>query len=134
MRATAIPPALLTVVALCQIALVRAEALTPWKGGGFGMFSTLDHGAYRGVDVVIEAPDRSEQQDVPPSLDTLAARAATCPSDWLLRRLAEGVVARERRYERPVTTVRLTVWQTRFDPRTLLASERTLRAFTYTVP
>jgi hypothetical protein len=134
MRTAAIPPALLVVVAVCQIVLARTEALTPWKGGGFGMFSTLDHGASRGVDVVLEAPDRSEQQEVPPSLETLAARAANCPSDWLLRRLAEGVVARERRYARPVTSVRLTVWQTRFDPRTLQASKRALRAFTYDVP
>jgi len=33
------------------------------EGGGFGMFATLDHGAYRGVDVVIDAPDRSESHD-----------------------------------------------------------------------
>jgi hypothetical protein len=33
-----------------------------------------------------------------------------------------------------VTTVKLTVWRTEFDPRTLAASERTLRAFVYHVP
>ena len=134
MRSVVVPPVLLVVVAGCQIALANTTGLTAWKGGGFGMFSTLDHGAYRGVDVVIEAPDRSEAQDIPPSLEELASRSATYPSDWLLRRLAEGIVARERRYERPVTTVRLTVWQTAFDPVTLAASERTLRAFVYDVP
>ena len=77
---------LLAVVAVCQVTLAKTVELTPWKGGGFGMFSTLDHGAYRGVDIVIEAPDRSEAQDVPPSLEELAARSANCPSDWLLRR------------------------------------------------
>lgn len=134
MRSDVVPPVLLVVVAVCQIGLAKATGLTAWKGGGFGMFSTLDHGAYRGVDVVIEAPDRSEAQHIPPSLEELAARSATYPADWLLRRLAEGIVARERRYERPVTTVRLTVWQTTFDPVTLAASERTLRAFVYDVP
>jgi hypothetical protein len=133
MRAT-FPSLILTVVAISQIALARTVALTPWKGGGFGMFSTLDHGAFRGVDVVVEAADRSEAQVIPPSLEEIAARAATCPSEWLLRRLAEGVVARERRYERPVTTVKLTVWRTDFNPATLHATEKTSRVFVYDVP
>jgi hypothetical protein len=134
MRSALVPPVLLVVVALGQIGLAKSVGLTPWKGGGFGMFSTLDHGAHRGVDVVIEAPDRSEAQDIPPSLEELAARTVTCPSDAFLRRLAEAIVARERRYERPVTSVRLTVWRTEFDRTTLAASERTLRAFVYHVP
>jgi hypothetical protein len=133
-RAAAIPAALLTVVAVLQIGMAKAGDLTPWKGGGFGMFSTLDHGAYRGVDVLIEAPDRSEAQEIPPSLEALAARAANCPSDWLLRALATAVVARERRYERPVTTVTLTVWRTDFDPSSLAASEMPLRTFVYQAP
>jgi hypothetical protein len=134
MRALLLPPALLVAVALCQIALTRTAALTPWKGGGFGMFATLDHGAYRGVVAIVEAPDRSETLEMPPSLELLAARAAACPSDWLLGQLARGIVSRERRYERPVTAVRLSVWATTFDRSTLAASERTLRTFEYRVP
>jgi len=134
MRATVLPSVLLVVVALCQVALAKTVGLTPWKGGGFGMFSTLDHGAYRGVVAIIEAPDRSETLEIPPSLEELAARAAACPSSWLLGELARGIVARERRYERPVATVRLSVWQTNFDVTTLAASERTLRTFEYHVP
>ena len=125
---------MLVVVATMQVVMARTAGLTPWKGGGFGMFSTLDHGAYRGVDILLEAPERSESQHVPPSLEELAARAANCPSEWLLRELAEGLVARERRYDLPVTTVTLTVWRTRFDPSTLAASEAPLRTFVYQVP
>jgi hypothetical protein len=134
MMRAALPSLILTVVALSQIGLARTVSLTPWKGGGFGMFSTLDHGAFRGVDVVVEAPDRSEAQEVPPSLEEIAARAATCPSEWLLRRLAEGVVARERRYQRPVTRVTLTVWRTDFNSATLHATEKTSRVYVYDVP
>lgn len=129
-----IPPLLLVLVALAQIALAHTADLTPWKGGGFGMFATLDHGAYRGVDVVIEGPDRSEQLDIPPSLTAAHARAANCPVDWLLEDLAEGVVARERRYDRPVSRVTLTVWRAEFDPATLRPNERTVRTFQYDVP
>ena len=86
-----------------QVGLARTSDLTAWKGGGFGMFSTLDHGAYRGVDIVVDAPDRSESLEIPPLLETAAARAATCPTDWLLRALAEGVAAREQRISVPVS-------------------------------
>ena len=73
-----LPPILLAAVALIQIGLARAVDLTAWKGGGFGMFATLDHGAYRGVRIVVDAPDRSEALEIPPSLETAAARAAHC--------------------------------------------------------
>jgi hypothetical protein len=126
-----LPPALLVVVGLAQVASTALVHLTPWKGGGFGMFSTLDHGAFRGVDIVIEAPDRSEALEIPASLAETAARAAACPADWLLRRLARAVVARERRHGRDVSLVKLTVWATHFNPVTLAASERTIRSFQY---
>jgi hypothetical protein len=129
-----LPPILLAAVAASQIVLAWTKDLTAWKGGGFGMFSTLDHGAYRGVDVVVDGTDRSEEIEIPPSLETAAARAAAFPADWLLRELAEGVVARERRYQRAVTRVTLTVWRADFDPATLHASERQLRTFTYVAP
>jgi hypothetical protein len=129
-----LPPILLAVVAVSQIVLALTMDLTAWKGGGFGMFSTLDHGAYRGVDVLVEGADRSEELEIPPSLETAAARAAAFPADWLLRDLAEGVVARERRYRRAVSRVTLTVWRADFDPATLHASERQLRKFTYVPP
>jgi hypothetical protein len=129
-----LPALLLTLVAVSQIAVSKSIGMTPWKGGGFGMFSTLDHGAHRGVDVLIEAADRSEAQEIPPSLEEIAARAITCPADWLLRRLAEGIAARERRYGRPVRRITLTVWQTEFNTLTLQANERPLRTFVYDVP
>jgi len=128
-----LPSVLLVVVAGTQIVLARTAGLTPWKGGGFGMFSTLDHGAYRGVEAVIEGPNRSEALEIPPSLEELAARAATCPTDWLLRQLAERIVSRERRYERSVSRVTLTAWRTEFDRVTLRANERTLRTYQYDV-
>jgi hypothetical protein len=129
-----LPIALLIVVASVQIALARTAALTPWKGGGFGMFSTLDHGVFRRIDVVIDAPGRSEGLIMPASLEATAARAAACPTDWLLRTLSEGIASRERRHARPVTRVTLTVWATDFDRGTLLAADRPVRTFVYDVP
>jgi hypothetical protein len=129
-----LPQALLLLVFASQLVLVRVSALTPWKGGGFGMFSTLDHGAFRRITAVVEAPHRSEAVDIAPSLELAEARAVTCPADWLLRRLAAGVAARERRHERPVDTVRLTVWRTEFDRTTIQPTERAIRTFVHYEP
>ncbi|HZM93507.1 MAG TPA: hypothetical protein VFB92_08805 [Vicinamibacterales bacterium] len=134
MLAKWLPPVLLVVVAALQVGLAQTVDLTAWKGGGFGMFSTLDHGAYRGVDIVVDAPDRSESLEIPLSLETAAARAAACPTGGLLRALAEGIAAREQRYQRVVTRVTVTAWRTDFDRGTLQASERPLRTFTFVVP
>ena len=134
MAAKFLPPVVLIVIAMVQVGLARTVDLTPWKGGGFGMFATLDHGAYRGVDITVDAPDRSESLEIPPSLETAAARAAACPTDWLLRALAEGVAAREQRYQRAVSRVTVTAWRTDFDRATLHASERRLRSYVYLVP
>jgi hypothetical protein len=43
-------------------------------------------------------------------------------------------VARERRYQRPVSRVTLTFWRTDFDRVTLLPAERPVRTFVYDVP
>jgi hypothetical protein len=128
------PAFLLAIVAVCQIVLAKTADLTPWKGGGFGMFATLDHNAYRRLDVIMEGTERSEALEIPPSLEVAAARATALPAEWMLRSLAEGVVERERRYLRSVSRVKITVWRTDFDRTTLGASERPLRVFTYTVP
>src|SRR5262245_624795 len=93
------------------------------------MFSTLDHSAYRGVDIVIDADNRSEALEIPPSLEEMVARAAACPADWLLRRLADDVASRERRHQREIDRVTLSVWRADFSPITLLPTERTLRTF-----
>jgi hypothetical protein len=127
-------PALLIAVASTQIALSRTSDLTAWKGGGFGMFATLDHAGHRGLDIVVDAPDRSEQLQVPASIELAVARAAAYPADWSLRAVAEAVVARERRYQRPVSRVTLTFWRTEFDRATLYPSERPVRTFVYDVP
>jgi hypothetical protein len=95
------------------------------------MFSTLDHSAFRRVAVVVDAPDRSETIDIPDSLEETAARVVNFPSEWLIRKLAAGVVARERRYDRPVSRVTITIWRTVFNPASLHAEERSLRTDTF---
>ncbi len=44
-------PLLLIIVALRQIFLVSTTKLSPWKGGGFGMFSSIDKPSKRVIEV-----------------------------------------------------------------------------------
>jgi hypothetical protein len=128
-----LPAGLLVLVAGTQVLLARSAALTPWKGGGFGMFSTTDDAARRRVRVFVSAPERSEEIAIAPSLEDAARRAAALPADYELSRLAERVVARERRYARPVETVRIEAWRIDYAPDTLAATSRLLREYVYRV-
>jgi hypothetical protein len=121
------PPALLVLVACVQIFLTRNTGLTPWKGGGFGMFATNDGNQFRYVRLFVDAPDRSEELEIAPSLEDLAARAQALPGAAQLERVARAVVARERRKGRPVETVRVEVWWIDFARGTLKATDRLLR-------
>ncbi len=121
-------------VASVQVVLTRTSGLSPWKGGGFGMFATTDGLAFRHVRLTVDAPDRSEQLLVTPSLQESAARASLFPSHRRLTALGRAVAARERRRGQPVTTVRIDVARVDFSGDPLVATERTLRHFVYIVP
>ena len=125
---------MLTAVASVQVVLTRTAGLSPWKGGGFGMFATTDGLAFRHVRLRVDAPGRSEQLVVSPSLQESAARASLFPSDGRLTALGHAVAARERRHGQPVATVRIDVTKVDFEGEPLVATERTLRRFVYTVP
>ncbi len=130
---TLLPVSLLLVVAVAQVTLARTARLSPWKGGGFGMFSTTDDAGRRYVRVFVSAPERSEEMAISPSLEDAARRAAVLPSDAALARLARLVVAREGRYQRPVDTVRIETWRIDYAPDTLAATSRRMRDFVYRV-
>jgi hypothetical protein len=128
-----LPVSLLVVVAGVQVTLAMTAGLTPWKGGGFGMFSTTDDGARRYVRVFVRAANRSEEITISPSLRDAARRAAVLPRDAELSRLARRVVERERRHRRPVEMVRVETWRIEYARDTLAATTRLTREFVHRV-
>lgn len=124
--AIALPTVLLLVVASVQMTLARTDDLSPWKGGGFGMFASVDGLPFRWVRLYVSAPERSEELAVPPSLEERAHRVATWPHDGAMQRLARAVIAREQRHQRPVDRVRVEVWRAEVSP-TLDVVETLLR-------
>jgi hypothetical protein len=109
--AVALPTILLLTVASVQMILAGRAHLSPWKGGGFGMFASVDGLPFRWVRVYVSAPERSEELAVPPSLEDQAHRVVTWPRQRAMQDLAQAVIARERRHQRPVETVRVEIWR-----------------------
>jgi hypothetical protein len=106
-----VPAILLVCVAAAQMTLARTAQLSPWKGGGFGMFASIDGLPFRQVRVFVEAPSRSREIALPDSLEVAGAKAATWPRASGLERLGRAVIARERSRGRPVESVRVEVWR-----------------------
>jgi hypothetical protein len=106
-----LPGALLAALALAQIALSFGVQLSPWKGGGFGMFATNDHGAFRSVRVYALLPGGEERVEVPPELRRAELRVRELPSEGALRRLGEKLAA-----EAPQAAgLRAEVWRVELD-------------------
>ena len=130
--AIAAPTVLLLAVASAQMVLARTADLSPWKGGGFGMFASVDGLPFRWVRLYVFAPDRSEEIALPASLEDQARRVVTWPHGRAMDGLARGVIARERRRQQPVESVRVEVWRADVSP-TLDVVQTLMRQITLSV-
>ena len=83
-----VAPGLLCTIAALQFVLSYTISLTPWKGGGFGMFSTVDSPAARFVKIHIRKGDTDTPLPIPVRLRALANQVASAPTRDALRRLS----------------------------------------------
>jgi hypothetical protein len=86
-------PALLVAVAATQLLLAHTRGLSAWKGGGFGMFSTVDSPLGRFYRVSLLTDSGEVRVAVPAELEPLAAAARTLPTPERLRRLGAVMAA-----------------------------------------
>jgi hypothetical protein len=107
-----IAPALLLALGLAQIAGWLAFDLSPWKGGGFGMFSTNDHGAFRQVHVFERGEAGEQRVALPSELDRLRRHVREVPREANLRRLGIAL----RRAVPELGPLRIEVVRTEFAP------------------
>jgi hypothetical protein len=109
-----IPPLLLAVTGAMQVVLSKAGPLAPWRGGGFGLFSTVDKLENRILLAWIETP--AGDDPVPPG-DTYDVRNALAfPSQDRLLRAATDIAARHA--DTDAVAVRVEVWKRTYDPAT----------------
>lgn len=94
-------PVLMTVVALVQVVLTQTQDLTPWKGGGFGMFASVDRAEHRAVRAYLvtatgEVPALLDAPEGDPAVaGPVLIRARNLPDRGGLEALATEVGAQE---------------------------------------
>lgn len=92
-----IPATVLALVACGQIYLAETRDLTAWKGGGFGMFSTLDGRDNRRLIITLVRGNGAEQRRVHAELPKdekirlLAERARALPTRERLQELGRAL-------------------------------------------
>jgi len=94
-RRVAIAPLCLCLVAGVHLYRVATANQTPWKGGGFGMFSTVDSETARYLRCYLVRDDGSELPlAIPAPLARRAAELRAAPSMEAARQLAQRLVRR----------------------------------------
>lgn len=123
-----LPPALLVAVALNQLWLAFSADLTPWCGGGFGMFSTSDGRSSRHLHAWALGPSVRIELEIPIELDERVQAAAALPSDARLRALARDLAQYAVSDFEPPESIRIEVFTTNYDAITLSPTAVLLRA------
>jgi hypothetical protein len=92
-RRAALAPLCLCLVAGLHVVRVWTCHQTPWKGGGFGMFSTVDDESARFLRCYLVTEKGDLALSVPPAADKAVAELRAAPTqarlDDLARRLSE---------------------------------------------
>jgi hypothetical protein len=131
-RLAPLPAVLLVAVAATQIALARTASLSPWSGGGFGMFSSTDTWSRRHLHAWAIRPGLRTELEVPDDLREDERRALALPDGPQLRALAARLAAIEREQgdpdAAPLEAIALQVWRVHYDARTLAPSGEMLAA------
>lgn len=91
-------PLLLSAVALRQILMVNTAALSPWHGGGFGMFASIDRDERRIVSInAVDCQDNVLAVDLATPANLLSesdlTHLRTVPAETLLQRTAQQILA-----------------------------------------
>ncbi len=86
-------PALLVLIAVSQLGRAVVQDISPWKGGGFGMFSTLDRPTARSLELYLEFEDHDRQFEPSPGNDLWKLReealATIVPTDRYINSFLE---------------------------------------------
>jgi len=127
-----LPALILVLVAGHQLYLFHSAQLSPWKGGGFGMFSSNVAGWTRHSHLFVRGSEAEVELELPEELEDAEERLLALPRDARLaafaRELSESV-----RESHPHRALRIEVWSQSFDPADLRPHIELLREYRYEV-
>jgi hypothetical protein len=116
-------------VALVQLWLAARHDLSPWCGGGFGMFSTTDGWGARHLHALALSPAFRAPLLIPEALEADVERVLALPSEARLRALAHALAESAPNDLEAPHSIRIDVFARRHDPRTLAPEGQPLRSF-----
>lgn len=129
-----LPLFVLLAIAGMQVSLAKFSVLTPWKGGGFGMFSTIDSSAYRVLRVYALAPGEEKRVNLPASFNGPAYSIACFPTQSRLEGFLERIARHLSHKSRGLTALRIEIWRPTFDPKTSTLGLKLWRTARYEIP
>lgn len=131
-------PLLLISVALRQILLVQTAGLSPWHGGGFGMFASIDRDERRVITAELIGCSQSQEVDVPKPVTESSGflrantyiHVSTFPTRVQLRRMGKKLLSPDSQHPLANThqqnrengcdsKVQLQVWRLVYDGRSI---------------
>lgn len=117
-----ITPTILIVVACVQLYNAHFKTLSPWKGGGFGMFSTIDKPENRFLRAYFVTGQGEHPIEIPDSFEIrrLTTEIKSIPAKHRLLRLARKL-ANASNLPKEVDTfnaVRVEVWRIKLEAQT----------------
>ena len=113
-----VPAALLVVIAMIQLPSALGGLLSPWKGGGFGMFASLDSISNRPLRVFAEVDGQRRPVRLPAPVLRQWQTVRGFPSDQGLRRVARDLEDFVLENEPAATSLFVEVWRTEFEAQT----------------
>jgi hypothetical protein len=121
-------------VALHQIWLAQASGMSPWLGGGFGMFSSFDGWSHRHLRAYAVRPGVRRELVVPERLYPEVTAALALPTDAYLERVAEELVDEPTPDEGALEMIVVQVFRPRLDPVTLQPSGELVHGIDFRPP
>jgi hypothetical protein len=125
-RLRALPALALVAVAVAQIVAARTGTLSPWLGGGFGMFATTDSWNRRHLHAVALRPGLHEELALPDFLKVEVRRALALPNERHLAALARELERLDAEHgdpdAGPLEAIAIRVYRVRHDRDTLAPS------------
>lgn len=108
--ASSIPALLLVAVALHQTWRATTGPLSPWHGGGFGMFAAIDAGGSRHLHVFARGGGLRNDVAVPDRLEMQARRLLALPTEHRLRGFAAALLKDPQVAARANDGIEIQVW------------------------
>jgi len=127
--AWAVPAGVMLTVAAVHPFMVRHMGLSPWHGGGFGMFADLDSPNRRAITVRVTAGGESREMPARSlgSVGRWLHEAKALPTPYRLQRVARAVADIPAVHAGRPEAVEVVVWSLDFDPRENAVSRRPFR-------